>query len=1393
MRISSPPPNKATGRGSSLGPATTSQPPRRAGQRITSLSSVQELTGVERPDSRGSVNFSYPTGSRPKSPIAQRQLTSPLPLSAYPPRITSPTNQDMVYDPNSRRFIPAAQHYTIEQAIRDAANKPVKKKKKVAPQQFTGTHLADRTIGGRPRGTAVDAMETEASQPLEPVEQPTPAPPVPLPPPAAPIDFIAATPKKKKKKKAVVMSDSESDQASFLPNSSADESGAQSGGFNTRAGALLAKKPSVVREDREREEEEDETPKAQSGLAKLDTEARPTSPTPLPSSAAGRGHGRGQAAASAAFAQERQQTRSASQPAPMSPPCTPAEGDLASKGTGRVQSVSPSRTTHFATTPDNLFVKHQPPARSISPRKSALKRSNSPMGPFSADEGGSGVGHGMDSSETSNGSAVPSDELIVPRKKSVRVSFDDTNIVVGEAAAAVDTDSPVAQSPQQAKKSWFSLGRGKKKDSAVSEDDDEVMKPRPALPSFGSVRKNNNRESVEERPLVKPAEPVESADITPPALPSPPLLATSMGEVIEPPLGQSNDHRVGAILSQEASSKNAANISKSREPLPPQVLSVEGSGYSSDTDSSVSDQKSPALPIEPEPVEEVKIVEPVIEPEVDPSTINRESQTPTPTGFRTNGEVPEIAVLQATPTLEHTEKGGWPDMDHMPGGWGESSASDPESPLGEPVAVIEHAHTDPTTPTMAGITEPSPTEQQPGSPVLGDIAAENARAIPSIVEETEESDASVYSDAAEDLTDGEGDGFQSLNAVVESPVVASEIPGLAITTPPESPTVRTAKERAYKSQLSKKTSEPALGEGWEKTQEYWKGLSAERKRQLEEEARDEAELAEDSDSTIEAKPIPKPKKKRTEPVTLSAAEVPLIRQPIAYDRTYMIQPGAKVGPDRNTPVMRSSMRAEPAKNAQDPQIRKSMRGPGSLRGSLREDNVERGSVSKRNRPVSLPVVNATPASANTHVRNLSEASAAAAQGAAQRDMTPKSAPVLRRKGSGDSDSSFKRARRSNDGPTMRRSMRGSADERQQSPVRSSRFSLRSLSPPPRKALAAGVATSGSQTHMRSSLRGSVGAAPTLRGPKPEKTSRLPGFGRSAPSSASVQKTIRPRSSRFADSSDEEDARPAFRSRFVDSDSDSDDDVPAPRSGGFGAGTMRTNVPVRGIPKNAGAEDGDSSDLPDSDDEKRSPTSPGQRLTKKRQNGNAAPGPTLASGSLRRSGSGRETMASPISTTTVTARPQQTRRGSFMSILRRKKDPSSKVRKSDAESPARRDTPLERSKSDLAAVKRQESYTSTIEKPTMPKLQKKSPGWPLVSDSTPKITEGGDGRPSTADAGDGVVGGQSNGVTNGDTTRPDIGARRFTATGVGDVDLKSVGKGQKKKKFGALRRMFRLDD
>jgi serine/arginine repetitive matrix protein 2 len=1414
-RVASPPPNQASGRGSSLGPGVSS-PPRRGGQRVTSLSSVQELTGLERPASRGSVNsinFSYPRATSPMSPMSpfgQRRLTSPSPQRVRPrmqvPDV--PPGQDLIYDPNTRTFLTLAKIREIERHIDSLSSQPVKKKKRVAPKPTEGTYLAHGTVGGRPRGTAIDAMEAAASQqqiPAEPTPAPATAPEMVYELPTAPESDVPeptlGVPKKKKKRRVVVASDSDSDQASYIPNSSDNDSDIsfRPATFNTRAGTGLAKKPSIVREDREREEEEDDTPtkpKASETLPRLDTNpaiARAISPTPLPHSQAGRGHGRGQALASAAFAEGRQHTRSASQPAP-----TLADLPTAITGVGlvskdsiranRVQSVSPARTTHFATTSDNLVVKHQPPPRSISPRKSALKHShsNSPRGPSPS---------GEIPSEGSNAS-VMTDELAVPRKKANRVSFDETNVVVGSAATPTSSDSPTVQSPQT-KRPWYSIGRGKKKELAVTDDDDEVMKPRPALPSFGSVREKKNTREVEERPLVKPAEPVESKQ----SVPSPPLFTTPTGDIMEYPLGQSNDHVVGAIISQDAASKNAANISKSREPLPPQVTSVEGSGYHSDTDSSedslniksdVGVAQADTVKRSPEGgnADSYKsLASPVPEPE--PEHVETEDDTPTPIPSPTlnpvekpNGEIPEIAVVHATPTLKTTESRS--GMPHMPGDW-DSSDSDNQQDAPMPTTVPNYSAE--LKQAAIGIAETAPIIHEHDGGEMD--CFNNSHATPAIIEEAEESDAtSVYSDANEDFSDVEG-GFLSLDAAVESPIVShpivnTAVPGVAVTTSPESPTPRSTKEMAFRqSQLSKESSEPDLGEGWDKAQEYWSSLSADKKRQLELDARKQAEDS-GSDTEVEVKPIPKPKKKKKKPVAVvqpPAPVAPTVRaQPtMANERNYMIQPGSRAGPNGHAP-MRSSMRPEPRNTGADTHMRTSMRSGDTMRGSLR------GSLQKKHHPVSLPAeeIKADPAAVKKHIRNLSEASAAAAPAAAKRDLAP---PPLRRRNSGDSDSSFKRTRPSTNRSNFRRSMRNSGEQnfggRPQSPPRSSRFSLRSLSPTgsairrPFSSAASPVALS--QTHMRSSMRRSSDSTSSLR-------TRMPGFGKSRGSKQTKQKAPQ-RTSRFADSSDEEDDRPAFRSRFNDS-SDEDEPISRPIVMPRSMRSEPVDAPVRGIPKRAGAEDGDSSDLPDSDDEK---PSGGLKLAKKRGTNGPAITPTqgtaLASGSLRRSGSGRETISSPTTMATITgpaSRPSHSRRGSFMSILRRKKpDPSSKVRKSDAESPARRDTPLERSKSDLAVLRGDRPATPKLQKRNGPSRQN-SGAWPLPGPTSPPTIVGGEeGRPDTAD---GIVGGE---LTNGH--RPDMGSRRFTATGLADVDINGIGKPRRKKKFGALRRIFRLDD
>ncbi|KAI9732949.1 MAG: hypothetical protein M1818_007382 [Claussenomyces sp. TS43310] len=1445
MRVTSPTPNRVTGRGSSLGPnggQQKQQPQPRSAQRVTSLSSVQELTNLDRPESRGSVNFSYPAGARAMSPYGQQKLTN-LHQSVNE-RLVNEQKPDLVYDANTRTFVTEAELLFQQQMVEDAAERPVKTKtKKMATHAAPGTHLAAGTIGGRPKGTAVDALEAAgraAARSLEP-RQPSPAR-------LSATSPIATTPPARlaEPKASGLVTTPSSAESSALTDTDSDAS--ERSQFQTRAGMLLAKKPSVIAEQDEGDSaeagEEIDTRKVlgrQAALRRLESGNsmdRGVSPSPLPRSTAGRGHGR-VADAALVTSIEQQQSPPTGQPPPRgineSAQSAVTSGETLGIDTNgrsngnvrgsRVQSPSPARIAHFSSSPENgnLSVKHDPPARSISPRKSALKHSPSPRGPSPIGDapGAFSKGHSSALSEVSDTSTNLSEDRAPPRKKTVRVSFDDdSNVILGQAAPVVQTDSPVVASPQN-KKSWFS--RGKKQDQTVFDADDEVMKPRPALPAFGSVREKKSRE-VEDRPLVKPSQPKES---TPPHSP---VSTTTAGETTESPLGQSVDHGIGAVLAQDHNTRNEANISKSREPLPPEVTSVEGSGYISDSSSSGYDIDSTEATTAQ--VDNAKY--PAIDHHLEPSTLlsfppsEDTHERPSP---KTNGSVPLLALTQATPTLEDQKE--FPDMsERMPGGFpGSASDSGLESNRN---GIVSYHATDPT-PADLGIAEPEPSSH---SPIIGSIAVDNF-SHPPIMEESDETDRdSIYSDAAEDLSDLEGDGFMSLDAVVESPVVPASLPPVINSAQPESPTVRAAMEKVFpQSQPSRKTSEPDLGEGWDKAQEYWASLTPQRKKELEKQARgdDGVVSPEPQPEVVPIKAASKPKTRKkviVAPPVEKSSVIEDLKPRRDANRTYQIAPGAKAGPNGNPQNLRSSMRAALPDPVDEANMRRTMRNTmrnggagqgGSMGGSTRGQTQAlappaeaRASSQKNYRPMSCPPpeMHAATAAARSHARNVSVGAVAAAPIRTPVQSTP---PSLRRTGSDASDSSFQRARPSGDGYSMRTSMRSPGPQKDRrrpqssdasaSQLRSSRFSLRSLSPTGstsrRPFSSSGAPTASPPVSLGRTMRNrsySDDSTPTLRNPDRAKSTLSGfGFGRSKPApkaSAPVRSAPkRPgRISRFADSSDEDDAQPTYRSRFVDS-SDDEDDVPA-RAPPHRTTTALHSTPVRSFPQRNGVIDnGDSSDLPDSDEERVNTRATQARIAP------TSPA-SIAGTTLGRSGSGREFIGSSTTTTSFSAGPtlrqEQKSKGGFMSILRRKKpDDASRVRKSTLDSAARRDTPLERSRPELDAMRRQDS-TFSMASEGRPRLQKRPAGsygsptmstmpsdWPLGGDRSFSGTMRDDqGRPMTSD---GVVrGGTASGLT-----RP-TGSRRVTSGGFSDMDVMEGSPLKKKKKFGMLRKAFGLD-
>lgn len=479
-RVTSPVP-RAGGRGVSLdrGPGLV-QAKQVKKTRTPGLGTVGE---VDRTQNRESINFSRPMSPQNSPP------TSPL-------KAKSAMGQSSPQTPTANMgALRAGEADNIQYAVQDTAHRPVKKKKKaVAKEMVEGSHFAGGGGGAKPTGTA---LETPRRAPASADSTPSPAGPLP----STPNVITASQHAPKKKKKRVVSSDSsqgsyasDSDSAMSDRSSSTDRPRA----FKTRAAGLLAKQPSIVREDREAEEQEQEQggPVQQTYAEKDHTKGEPLAP----------------AAKKTAIA--KQHKKSASQPPKLStnidsePLGIPGLAG-ASVPTSNVQglttqqprpkSLSPGRAAHFLAqpmyeTPDGI--KHQPPARSVSPAKSALKHSPSSRGasPVGFAVGGFSRLPGAAGSEASDNGSVASDDggKLRPKKKSARVSFDEDLVVVGRASTPPLTNSPTILSPQHkdnASKVFLGLGRQKTAvESPNDSDQDDGMKPTPTLPSFGSIR-----------------------------------------------------------------------------------------------------------------------------------------------------------------------------------------------------------------------------------------------------------------------------------------------------------------------------------------------------------------------------------------------------------------------------------------------------------------------------------------------------------------------------------------------------------------------------------------------------------------------------------------------------------------------------------------------------------------------------------------------------------------------------------------------------------------------------------------------------------------------------------------------------------------------------------------
>lgn len=1159
---------------------------------------------------------------------------------------------------------------------------------------------------------------------------------------------------------------------------------------------------------------------------------------------------------------------SVSESPPLSEPAPQAERvPLALRQYGSVRSArpasnSPVRNARFSLTSEQLMVKHEPPPRSVSPRKSALKQSASPS---------RGASPSDESSEMGGESFQFDEQQPWGRKKSVRVSFDDQNpTVIGEGGVPEQLpDSPVVPSPQQTRRPWYSnIGRSKRKDVAPLLDDDEVMKPRPALPSFGSIREKKPREA-EERPLVRPItqsySPGASEDAVTPSLVRDGDDDEEGDDMV--PTGQSSDQKIGSILVQDQVSKNEANTSRFREPLPPVVTSLEGNGYYSA--SSSEDERDSSSEQEPD-FELHAAQEPALEsiqemprepsPEPSPERTENKALSATPglriqadpaegSAKRNGGEthayggIPQISVIGPSPGVKELPEDEQANLD---GGYFDVPGSFPEEEFHDTNASAASPQDGrPTPKIITNIPAVDTHISPPSSP------SSKAPQVSTITEENSDessSDSGIYSDAYEDLSDVDEGGFMSLDAVITTPVsekISRRLLGDALSTSPKHETREEARdERVPEAELlpnppgsSGLPQPPANGpiteDEWEKAKAYWKGLSADKRKHLEQEALEEAGAEADQEDVVQTV---KGTQKKHRPTSINGFP----QRQSMHERTYQIDPGTKV-PDSPEEVpshrrrslrgvqaqpkgedggrLRKSMRAsQPAAapvttaGASASTMRRSLRGnegaeeapghrrqasapEGRMRTSMRQNGAAprtEGVLQKQTqrttqpRPMSMPQAPASHTLPGKQKRQASLDTPAVSAGAAGGNK-----PSLRRRGSDSSESSFKRARPQRQGLGFRRSMRGASPERPaEAHNKSSRFSLRSLSPPP----ASPPPTSmGNRMSLRSTLRSDSsdgGSAHRMR---------VSTFGRLTGKKAGGK----PKKGRFEDSSDDEDVRPStFQSRYADSSDE--EEAPAARPASRGLPKSMRNGASGGAAKTQGAavaaappklqtdmaQDDVSEELPDSSDEEQGP--PPQRTA----SGRVLEAPANDQ-SLRHKRSGRGDLAasatSPVGGTQGSFRPPEQRKGGFLSVLRRKKDTSSRISRGEPrESGARLDTNLERSSEQLSALRNT---------PASPKLQKmRSPNWPLADPGSEEPK-----RPSTA----------GNAAPTNGTVRGSLSKRRASAQAVPtqanptppvpslpepsvatpdhEETPSQADASVKKKKFGKLRKMFGLND
>ncbi len=1312
-RVLSPAFARSSNRGQSLdrygSPQQPPPPPAPSAQRNNYSPESNELELV---DSRNSVNFSRPLSPRPQSPMAQS------PIGQSPVLTNGDRSNGNKYVNPIVTAIPPIQVASIQNELAQVANRPVKKKKK---RVVEGSHLHTGTMASEP-----------AAIPREPAPEPHPQP---LP------EEQVSTKKKKKRAAAPV------DEETYVPVPESPKSDSESDSNvdrkkdkrAQRASGLLQKQPSIVREDWEGEQEEDTPPQDRVTAEAFAQDRRPINaanvsrkieePVASPTPAA-------------------KYSRSSEPPATTAPdtsddsPASMNYLQVTEPQSTRGTSLSPSRSTRFSDRLSSDLAagrKHEPPLRSVSPAKPALKHSSAQGG-----IDGHARGSSITPSESSDLSSA-SYEVPPKRKKSTRVSFD----AQPEIVAPTVNESPVG-SPGKERKSWLGLGKSKPPLTTIpsSGDMEELMKPRPQLPSFGSVRGQKSRDMSDTNAASAPRSPPETR-LAPVAAKVPSSSATSSEasstHIPYTATGSSSDHAVGAVFAQEAQRANVQSTQhRPNEPLPPEVTSVEGVLSYSDEETDASEDE-----------ESTNTVPSGIAREAQVSTPQRAISTPT-TNQQITASVEQVKPFQ------------------------------PVTPL--PSAVHREVPLLAISPPTPGAEESRPLDQYlvvvPGGfPVSAESLArldESNKAQKSRQEDTDDEvtdNDSIYSDAAEDPSEMEAMGFASIDAILESPSAPQPT---RVISPPESPLAG----------VSAPPPRPVRTESWEATQARWSGI-AQQTRQAPTQAFVEAP-APASTPIVEPASQVTPRQVSAKVEAPAAAstynQVPQTRQVPQPSQSTVSQPRRK----KKSPALIAAVASIPAapqgqpiipprKKSQPPRysvdtssfgqaaaaaapFRQSMRASSppevdsGFRRSMRNENrksMPAPAVQPPQSRAAQPAVSTPPKQPRAALQKKHIPLATAAAVTAPRP-PPKPAPVPVANDS-DSESSFRKARRSKSSSggqfTMRRSMRSAAEPTMRENT------ARSISPVGRRPFSPPDAN----RTMRTSMRASMDNAPTMRASSDARRSASNGRQKKSTPVLSSPFTAQNNRSRILDSDDEdEQPQPSkFRSRFAD---DSDDDVDVPQF-----------APVRGIPRKHNDEE--STDLDDSSDEGRSApaakTPPRLQIPQSNTSVPTSSVEALSPNSEKKRGLfGRFRSKKPKDETpsSVTASPQ--------GPIRATTD-TSKPSRLGFSSNAERDKMIAQTRAKLEAAKEQQNPGGQQQGPA--KLQRRQMPERIMSDSWPLPPLVGDEKPQRPTTSDGPP------VRNG-TTRLNQGSMRRPGQ-----PSEPVGRSGKKKKFPMLRKAFGLKD